>query len=56
MILLLTRDDLIIWHHSGLWDIDIENSGLKRILYHPMAEAFLNAQQKSKNCSALIFS
>jgi hypothetical protein len=43
-------DDLITWHRSGLWDINIENNGLKRKLYRPMAEALLNAQEKLENC------
>jgi len=45
-------DDLITWHHSGLWDINI-NNGLKRILCQPMADALLRAQKKVKNCLVL---
>ena len=44
-------DDLITWHTSGLWDVINEDGKLKRILYEPYAEAFLQAQQTlGKNC------
>jgi hypothetical protein len=42
-------DDLITWHHSGLWDINIEKSNLERTLYRPMAEALLRAQIRLQN-------
>ncbi len=41
-------DDLITWHHSGLWDIAVEKKSLERILYHPMAEALKSAQKAIK--------
>jgi len=37
-------DDLITWHHSGLWDIEHEKH--ERIIYQPMADALLHAQKK----------
>lgn len=37
-------DDLITWHHSGLWDI--EHGKHERIIYLPMAKALLRAQKK----------
>ncbi len=43
----LDWDDLITWHNSGLWDIEVENNGtLKRILNEPFANALLQAQNK----------
>jgi beta-glucosidase/6-phospho-beta-glucosidase/beta-galactosidase len=39
-------DDLITWHNSGLWDIDIHKNGLTRILHQPMAGALMHAQKK----------
>jgi beta-glucosidase/6-phospho-beta-glucosidase/beta-galactosidase len=38
-------DDLVTWHRSGVWDIDVNNN-LKRNLYQPMAEALLRAQKE----------
>ncbi len=40
-------DDLITWHHSGLWDVNTHNH--ERVLYHPMADALLRAQKKLDN-------
>jgi hypothetical protein len=42
-------DDLVSWHHSGLWDIEINSH--ERILYQPMADALLRAQKKLDNIS-----
>lgn len=39
-------NDLITWHHAGLWDI-ISNRN-DRILYQPMADALLKAQKQLK--------
>ena len=40
-------DDLITWHHSGLWDIEIGAQGeLKRVLNTPFAEALMQVQHK----------
>ena len=41
-------DNLITWHHSGLWDADLsklENGIVSRELHLPTATAFLQAQQ-----------
>lgn len=46
-------DDLITWHHSGLWDIDIEKYNFKRILYRPMAEALISAQKEMEDILTL---
>lgn len=35
-------DNLSIWHHAGLWDIEVEHSGLHRIPYEPLAEVFMS--------------
>ena len=37
-------DDLVTWHHSGVWDIEQDKHD--RILYQPMANALLHAQKK----------
>ena len=38
-------DDLITWHHSGLWDIEIKEDGkLERVLHTLFAETLLQAQ------------
>src|SRR6478735_4771836 len=37
-------DNLVTWHHSGLWGIEQEKH--ERILYTPMAKALLRAQKK----------
>lgn len=37
-------DNLVTWHHSGLWDIENPET-LERILYMPMAAALLRAQR-----------
>lgn len=42
-------DDLVTWHHSGLWDIYIEQNNFKRILYQPMAEALMSAQKEMED-------
>ena len=35
-------DDLITWHHSGLWDIEIKEDGkLERVLHTLFAEVFI---------------
>lgn len=39
-------DDLVTWHNSGLWDIEVENNTLKRVLCEPFANALLQAQHK----------
>jgi len=47
-------NDLITWHNSGLWDVVNENGELKRVLYQPFANAFLQSQKKLKlNCGEL---
>ena len=47
-------DDLITWHNSGLWDIDIHKNGLKRILYQPMARELMHAQKKLEDHLAAV--
>lgn len=37
-------DDLNHWHHSGLWDIFKDESGLKRIISTSYEQAFIRAQ------------
>ena len=41
-------DDTVTWHQAGIWDVIQENGKLKRVLYKPYAEAFLQAQQLIK--------
>jgi beta-glucosidase/6-phospho-beta-glucosidase/beta-galactosidase len=42
-------DNLVTWHKAGLWDVENINGVLKRVLYKPFAEAFLQSQQILKN-------
>jgi len=39
-------DNLVDWHHAGLWDINSQLDSASRILHQPMAESLLNAQKK----------
>ncbi|MCH5598835.1 amine oxidase [Niabella ginsengisoli] len=38
-------DQLDLWHRSGIWDIDVADSGLSRKLYQPYAETLWACQQ-----------
>lgn len=39
-------DHLSDWHHSGIWDITIENSTLERRIYQPVADSLWKVQNK----------
>jgi hypothetical protein len=46
-------DDLTIWHHSGLWDEEMDGDGsFKRILNTDYAQALLDAQSAVKRTAA----
>jgi hypothetical protein len=42
-------DHLQPWHHAGLWDVDINDGKLSRILHEPTAVALISAQAKIKS-------